>query len=310
MNRNGIFASAAALLLSYGAEAQTFHIIDEPPAAPGDPDKLPGWRQHVEHMTHPVTDIIGPMHKIRHNPHFKLPKGATGLPPSAPLLSSNWDGYIDTMSAFHPDATTQMVFVVPQPVCKPGQPQAMSIWPGFGGFQESDLLQAGVDILDEDGSCNFDTFAFAEWFPDDPIGFFNVHPNDIMSVIVQHIPNNGGFSQVSVVDYSTGDSVTMLIECGICQADSQHGGVDPFLSTSVEWIVEAPGIPTQPLLQTMAPVTVYFAEQFVDGALLARTPDDRPTINSYEVSTHDAAGNIIAFPTLLGPYSFNVQTYP
>jgi hypothetical protein len=293
-------AAAALIVLGFGAQAQNFHILDGPPTAPADPDKEPGWRQHVEHMKHPVIDIIGPMHKLRHDPHFKLPKGSTGLPPSFPLLSSNWSGYIDVMTAFHPEPTTQMVFVVPQPNCKPGQPQAMSIWPGYGGYKEMDLLQAGVDILDLDGSCNFQILAFAEWFPDDPIGFFNVNPNDIVSVILQHIPGTGG--EISIVDYSTGDSVTGAIQCNSC-------GGDPYMSTSVEWIVEAPGLPTLPLLNA-GTVGVNFAEQFVDGAFLIRTPLDRPTINSYEVSMHDAAGQIIASPTLLGPYTFNVQTYP
>lgn len=143
-------------------------------------------------------------------------------------LSTNWSGYA-LLGKFHEVKGT---FTIP-PCYGAG---FGSEWVGIDGYNNDDLIQAGVSEVDAPG----DGCQYSAWWEILPassvsINWMNVRPGDQIRVSVTHLPPdmNGGIGpwawSVSILDLATGQEFDQIFN---------YNGP----AKSAEWIVEAPQV--------------------------------------------------------------------
>lgn len=142
---------------------------------------------------------------------------------NATALSTNWSGYSIEGKDFK---RVEGTFTVP--ACAAGGGIGnVSEWVGIDGFNNEDLLQAGVDESGSPGSCY--VYAWWEDLPSAsvPIAWMDVRPGDQVEV---GIGNFGADTWgVTILDEATGQ---------MFEQQFIYNGPD----TSAEWIVEAPSV--------------------------------------------------------------------
>jgi hypothetical protein len=165
-------------------------------------------------------------------------------------------------------------------------PYITSMWVGFDGAVGTagagDVLQAGIDA----NACpvnGFPATPYKVWYawpstgcdPNVPgcseaaINGFTVHPGDTMAVTVTYYttnPNGNAF----IVDYSTGQYVSVGF--------NRSFGVSGFQGSSAEWIVERPGLVSNPSLDyDLADYVSFHMDGSYNGWLPGSGPASAPT---------------------------------
>jgi hypothetical protein len=203
------------------------------PPRPDTVDGLNDWQNVMSRARHPVTSILGDApygYQIKHTP-----KNSKGID-NPNVNSSNWSGFaVPARPGQHFSGTITMNFTVPNISAVDATQDWISIWPGFDGLTDGNVLQAGVDCFVSTGQAPV-CFTFAEFFPDNAIGLFNVSPGDFLQVSVTRPRNTQlGEGQISISDMTTGQFANGFINCTSCSSD-------PFTGSSDDWIVEAPTV--------------------------------------------------------------------
>ena len=164
-----------------------------------------------------------PMHRMGPAPMHLLRLSSSPVHDTA--LSLNWSGYaiLGRVRSVHGTFTV--------PSCQ-GTGQ-VSEWVGVDGYNNQDLIQAGVDEIGGLGYC--DVEAWWEILPaaSTPIAWFQVSVGDVVSVGIRRDAPASQFEgaqwEVSIFDHTTGRFFTQ---------DFRYNGP----ATSGEWVVEAPTI--------------------------------------------------------------------
>lgn len=158
--------------------------------------------------------------------------GVTRVPTTNNSISGNWAGYVAAPGG----GVTSVTGSWTVPVAGTLPPGVSSTWVGIGGFNTSDLIQAGTQQV----SAPLDSFvaggAYGAWYellPAAPVFFTGcspdpactVAPGDAMSVTI-----SGGGSQWAV---SVADSGRWTYSTSLSYASSQ---------SSAEWIHESPSL--------------------------------------------------------------------
>lgn len=143
---------------------------------------------------------------------------------SASGVAQNWAGYVESTTAAFTSVTGS--FTVPSLTAGDSLTSALSEWVGVDGFDNQDLIQAGIALYPEGGS----NFSVQPWWevlpaPETPITTLTVSSGDTVDVTLTD--NCNGTWNISVADTTTGQTFT------ITQDYSGPG-------SSAEWIVEAP----------------------------------------------------------------------
>lgn len=185
---------------------------------------------------------------------FYIPEaGAQSPPPSAPVQSPNWSGYIGVAGAAVTGVTG--TFTVPTLNCTATPNASMSTWDGIGGAKPGEaLIQTGVE-----SDCVNGVQANVPWWeivggstnlPEQPFQSFAVQPGDSLTALVGQDPSGAWITCLS--DNTTsqvGVMVTGLsagIGTGSCTSFSNYTLEEDASSysydggTTAEWIAEDP----------------------------------------------------------------------
>lgn len=146
--------------------------------------------------------------------------GAAG---AALLQSENWSGIAVTGEVYSQVAGS---WKVPTVIAKPGNRYA-SDWVGIGGFNSSDLIQAGTSEQYTGGHASYN--AWTEILPqsESVIPGFTVRPGDSMTVDITK--GSGNAWKIVITDATESESFTRNVTYSS-------------LENSAEWIHEAPEV--------------------------------------------------------------------
>jgi Peptidase A4 family len=156
---------------------------------------------------------------LSHNAFHRVGGTNAGL-----LKSSNWSGIAVTGKVYTAVAGS---WKVPTVIATPGSNRYASDWVGIGGFNTSDLIQAGTSEMYTGGHASYN--AWTEILPasEAVIPGFTVHPGDLMTVVITK--GSGNAWTMVVTDSTLSESFTKHVNYA-----STEG--------SAEWIHEAPQV--------------------------------------------------------------------
>lgn len=219
------------------------------------------------HRTHHPTH-----HRAKHrrSTHHAKPSGRPHPQPVGPLItpdgqqppthggsatSLNWSGYAVTPGSGVTGVSS--TFVVPKAGLVP--PGFAASWAGIGGYNTSDLIQAGVaeQSLPSNPLLGPQYYPWYELLPDDSVQLINcsgdanctVNPGDTVNVQISE--NSPGSWKISM-----SDSGHWSWQSNFTYASS---------GSSAEWILEAPTVITQTLLAPVGTVP-FSASQYTTSS--------------------------------------------
>lgn len=170
---------------------------------------------------------------------------------SLPCSFSNWSGYAQTNG---PYTGAQGTFTVPALTTSMTCSQELSQWVGIDGYNNQDLIQAGIDETPVDpstGQCTPGYFYIVPWWEilpatETPITQWDDgtstmltsgHPINMGdSITVTIIQQSGGWD-IALTDNTTGETFEYAVQNG---SDLSYSGP----ANSAEWVLEAPYDPT------------------------------------------------------------------
>ena len=219
--------------------------------------------------------------------------------------SYNWSGYVLTNKATTYSASSYYFlisdYVVPLAeqafgACTGGWDYS-STWAGIDGWSNGDVLQAGTesDAYCSGGSRAAYYSAWFEWYPfsETRIGGFPVSPGDDLFVEVWSTSNTAGHAYI--VNYNTNQYVNI--------AFAAPAGTH-LVGNSAEWVVERPGVNGSLATLTNYISDVLWNADAYDFYYHAGSPGAPGTSTSIPVDMLDNSGNLISYPTLIGPAAF------
>jgi hypothetical protein len=143
----------------------------------------------------------------------------------------NWSGYVVPTPAGHQITAVHTRFTVP--AAKTASPGGAALWTGIGGWQSSDLIQAGVSTGDILAGANY---AWYEMLPDSEIPITGGCSNPVPTCAV----NTGDTVQVDI-NHVTGDTWRIALNNFNHWTWSKTVTYKSTFS-SAEWILEAPSL--------------------------------------------------------------------
>ena len=226
-----------------------------------------------------------------------VPIAATAGPAQAMtgLTSANWAGYVKTI----PSTSSKSIrgsFTVPAVTCA-SRTTEMAAWVGYGGMNNSSLVQAGVDARCQRGVATYSLWK--EWY--DPAVFSpsslvatGLAAGDAVTLTVRQLPTN---PSVYLADYT-------VVHAGVTrtlpeQVLARAAGSRTPVGNTMDAVVEAP---TNGLTQRSYPLTNFGSMQMdlastVKGIADASFPSDA----SYSVNMTTSRGTLIRASVSLGP---------
>jgi hypothetical protein len=256
------------------------------PPRPKDPTLLLGWENLMERLR--TTPFIEPEFQRtnrRHGPALHGP-GTGGTP------SPNWSGAVVVLPENAPAGADFFVVVgqwtMPNalPAANDSQDYICSSWIGIDGWFPGDsIIQAGVESDVHNTSSGMiaeNSFAWWEWFPENPIAISNfaVSPGDSLTgVIVRQGPGaNIIFSNNVKNTYTAFEAMfptsTVVGHCA-------------------EWIVERPGNPASVLTQLANYGSVAFQEAWA-GTNMAGSDAVRDPLLGFSVDMIGDNGSTVS----------------
>ena len=198
--------------------------------------------------------------------------------------SSNWSGYALSGGPFTAVTGT---FTVPSLSAGATSAENTSAWVGIDGWDNQQLIQAGIDEEIDPVTSRVDIWPWWEILPSasTPITTVSVSAGDQVTVSIWQV--NGGQWEISLVDSTDGQSFSTL------QSYSGAG-------QSAEWIVEAPENGQTRLIYPLAPYSpaVPFTNLGVAGA--------DQSLDEITLAQGSPAANVSA-PSAFSPSGFSVS---
>jgi len=164
-----------------------------------------------------------------------LPHGSPNLKKTGFGLAGNWAGAIVKTASLNlnpaePANTVFAEWVVPKmnTATKETGAQTVGFWVGLGGWNSTQVLQAGTAATVNGNSVSY--WAWTEWFPAGyQVANMPIQPGDTVSVLVCAPQPNHGY--VSMMNHRT----NVAISIGV----SDPNGNAAYDGASVEWVIEA-----------------------------------------------------------------------
>jgi hypothetical protein len=197
----------------------------------------------------------------------------------------NWAGAVITnfapLSAVSVAAQWQVQWVWPAG----GFPEVLATWVGMDGFDNTDVLQAGVDQIFEDPTEII--MLWYEWYPADSVEITNLPVNHGDTVTCLVTANDGAHASVFFsINGTIGTSIDFQIPDGA-----------QFFGSSAEFIAERPSLGGN-LVDLPAYTDVVLTQ-------INATLSDGVTVNLAQnpilVTMTDGAGNVLAVPSMVNP---------
>ena len=256
-----------------------------------DPDKQP--REYARWLRHAKAQRIVPdlvKTNVQHGPLLQRPT-------DSPETSQNWSGIVivDPANPFAQHTRIYADFTVPNILPPAPAPQTYcSAWVGIDGYGSGDVLQAGVQIVDNGG--NIQAYFWTEWYPENEVQVTNlaVKPGDSVGIVLT-FDNPGGGGAV-LTNNTSNQSVGFSI--------SPPAGV-ALTGNCIEWIVERPGINGQ--YSTLAPYGSVVMQNCDanGGADLIYWPGQAPTGTIDTFTMINTNGQTISQASLGPPDQYN-----
>lgn len=230
-------------LTASAAELAHYGYPPEPPKTA--PDAYKQWQKLVTYPAKRITNPKLQLTTIYNGPLQKVSEGQT-VDNQTGVNSLNWSGWA-TVNSSNPfatnDAYIQAEFAVPVAQeaffsCNDTWDYS-AYWVGFDGFNNSDVLQAGIEA---DAACLWYPYGFSEyfdsawfeWYPyaETRIDYPIINPGDLMGVTVWYTTSSP-HGIAYIVDY-TDQQATVI-------------GFNPpsgttYVGNSAEWVVERPTV--------------------------------------------------------------------
>jgi len=282
-------------------ESLAFYGFPPRPDAVKSPDTFATWQKAMlASQTHVVPTLE--QTQIFHGP---AQNKAVSLDNTS--SSYNWSGYVLTNKATSYSSASYYFLVSDYVV--PIAEQAFgactgawdysSTWAGMDGWKNGDVLQAGTesDALCYNNGADKSAYysAWYEWYPygEVRIGNFPIAPGDDLFVEVWSTGSTSGHAYI--VDYNTNTYVNI--------AFSAPPGTH-LVGNSAEWVVERPGISGG-----LATLTNYISDALwsadaYDFGYHTSAPGTPGLSTSIPVQMLDNKGDVISYPSLIGPSAF------
>jgi len=222
-----------------------------------------------------------------------------------PGSSNNWAGVVDTTASTSEVTSVSGTFTVPtlettQPAsCTAADGCQLSEWVGVDGFNDSSLIQAGVDIIPQFSSTGqLIAESIQPWWEELPAP---ETPETLTTAAGAAItPQPGDEIQVTLAEDPSGNwttTVTDLTQGGSFTVTASYGGP----GQSAEWILETP------LLQYQTTSEIVPLPAFVGGAFGARALVANDVTSSFALSLDSQYGGTVT-PTGTGT-TLNYQAF-
>lgn len=217
--------------------------------------------------------------------------------PSNTYYSSNWSGYVDLSgatsygnSSFYYTVNDMVVPIAQQSGCSGGWAYG-SAWNGIDGFNNSDVLQAGVEF---DAYCSASTrstyySAWYEWYPNGEVRISSlpIVPGDEVFVEVWHTSATQGYT------YLVNENSGTVVNIGFTAPAGTK-----LLGNSAEWIVEAPTVNgSLATIVDYTDVPFWNSYAYTDGGTF------------YDIATGapidmEPGTSVLSYPVSIGPEAF------